>query len=382
MNRTFKKRLSLLLSFFMMLGLVPAALAADIFQTTDRVNFRTGPSLDANIIRTLEPGTDVEALEYDPADWSKVAINGTAGYIRSDYLSRSIQNVQERAAAPAGGSMAFRTAARVNFRTSPSLDAGIIRTLEPGTDVEALEYDPADWSKVAISGTAGYIRSDYLARSVQNVQERAAAPAESSMTFKTTARVNFRTGPSLDADIIRLLDAGTDVQALEYDPNGWSKVSEDGTVGYIRSDFLFRSDSSGAGNSDAELLEWSVVKTIIKNYSPIQVVDVRTGTSYSIQSFSFKNHADVEPLTKADTDIIHGLYGGAWSWDPRPVLVTISGRKVAAAINGMPHGGGTIADNGMSGQICLHFYGSTTHNGNTSYEKTLQDAVMESWNSR
>jgi hypothetical protein len=99
------------------------------------------------------------------------------------------------------------------------------------------------------------------------------------------------------------------------------------------------------------------------------VFDVRTGLTYNVKSFSNGLHADVEPITANDTAIMLKTYGGAWKWNPRPVWVTVNGRTIAVSINGMPHGGDTNPNNNMNGQICIHFRGSTTHNGNQSFAK-------------
>ncbi|MCL2167293.1 MAG: hypothetical protein FWH49_08420 [Clostridiales bacterium] len=129
----------------------------------------------------------------------------------------------------------------------------------------------------------------------------------------------------------------------------------------------------------ALLLPWEEVKVLFERYVPVQVIDVRTGETYQIQSFSNGKHADVEPLTKADTDILYRTFNSKWAWETRPVWVILGDLTIAASINGMPHGGGTIADNGMNGQICLHFLGSQTHNGNTRFEKRHQDDVLAAW---
>ena len=129
-----------------------------------------------------------------------------------------------------------------------------------------------------------------------------------------------------------------------------------------------------------ELLDWSLVKTIFKVGLTASVYDVRSGLTYKVKSFSNGNHADVEPITADDTAIMLKTYGGAWKWDPRPVWVTVNGRTIAGSINGMPHGGDTNPNNNMAGQICIHFRGSTTHNGNLAFAQDHQDAVTEAWN--
>jgi len=354
-----------------MIGLAQTVFAADAFQTTSGVNLRTSPSTDADIVRTVDIGSTVEMLQHDPADWSRVRINGTTGYIRSDFL------VVPTGSTPA----AFRTTSGVNLRTSPSTDADIIRTVDVGTAVEMLQHDPADWSRVRINGTTGYIRSDFLAWAGQSAPQAASAPAAApSQTlsfFRTTAGVNFRSSPSTDADIIRVLNTGTTVEMLQHDPANWSRVRINGTVGYISSEFL----SAGAGH--VEFLEWSIARRIVQNGVPMRVVDVRTGISFYLQSFSIGGygiggHADVEPLTQADTDAILRSRNGVWAWAPRPVWVSIGDRTIAAALNGMPHDVSTIANNGMNGHLCLHFYGTRTRS--QTYQRDLNNAVREAWN--
>lgn len=91
------------------------------------------------------------------------------------------------------------------------------------------------------------------------------------------------------------------------------------------------------------------------------VIDVYTGISYNVDRVGGSKHADVEPLTKEDTAKLKASYGGAWSWDRRPVVVKINGEWIAGSINGMPHGYETVAGNGMDGQVCIHFLNSRTH---------------------
>ena len=344
-----------------MFAVVQTSLAAEMRVSEENVNFRTEGSLDAEVIRTLDAGVNVEVLEHRPGGWSRVDVNGTIGYIKSDYLT-----------IPAGAaSVAFKTTDGVNFRTGPSLEADIITSISLGTSVEVLEHDATGWSKVDFNGTVGYINSDFL-----SLTGAGATNGTVSGYLKTIDGVNFRTGPSIDASIITTLVANTSVEVIERDADGWTKARYDGNVGYIKSEFL-----SVTGRT-VELLEWSYVRTIMKTGVQIHVIDVRTGISYNIQCFSKGDHADVEPLTKADTDTMFNIRGGIWSWAARPVWVSIDNRLIAASLHGMPHDVSTIADNGMNGHLCLHFLGSTTSSSSASYKADLQNAVQEAWNAR
>jgi len=57
-------------------------------------------------------------------------------------------------------------------------------------------------------------------------------------TFRTTGDVNLRSEPSTDASVVSVVYNSTNVEVLEHNPAGWSRVSVGGSTGYIRSDFL------------------------------------------------------------------------------------------------------------------------------------------------
>ena len=133
--------------------------------------------------------------------------------------------------------------------------------------------------------------------------------------------------------------------------------------------------------NNVQLLNWSEVRNIMPQNTPLQVLDVRTGTIYYIQSFSHGSHADVTPVSASDTEIMFNTFGRRWSWEVRPVIISFNGLQIAASINGQPHGGaGRVGVNNMHGHVCLHFSGSNVHNGNASFARLHQDVVMEAYN--
>jgi len=246
----------------------------------------------------------------------------------------------------------------------------IIRTVPVNASVEVIEQQSNGWSNVRHNGTSGFIRSDFLSESGAAPSSGAAAIG----TLRTVTGVNFRTGPSTNNSIIRLLPVNTSVDILENQSNGWSKVRHNNTEGFIRSDLL------SSGTNTVELIDWSVAKNIVPTGVNMSVVDVRTGITFQLRGFSKSGHIDVEPPTQADTDAIFKTRNGVWSWAARPVWVTVGDRTFAAALNGMPHDVSTIRDNGMDGHLCLHFNGTVTNS--QSYQRDLRNAVMEAFNAR
>ncbi|NLU50275.1 MAG: hypothetical protein GXX09_07690 [Syntrophomonadaceae bacterium] len=125
-----------------------------------------------------------------------------------------------------------------------------------------------------------------------------------------------------------------------------------------------------------ELIPWSQARSILGMFDIALVTDVNTGKSFWVQRRGGTNHADVQPLTARDSRIMKSIYQGKWSWERRAIIVACRNRRVAASMNGMPHGAGAIGDNDFDGHFCIHFYGSKTHRGNRVDERH-QNMVLE-----
>jgi len=377
-NRYLRKILFIIIISILAFALVQTATATtETFITTAGINLRSSASTNANVVTTIPQGYNVTLISNDPAGWSRVRINGTEGFVSSEFLTFPA------ARAP----LTFRTTAGVNLRSAANTNAEVLRTISIGTDIEVLTHDPAGWSRVRINGTEGFVSSEFLLRPVAatppatTAQTAAApaaatatpAPAQSVVIIQTSSGVNFRSGPSTNANVIRVLDRGTSVEVLGTAANAgdWSSVRINGTTGYIRTDVLH------SGPRNVELLTMDQVRSLIPINRDITLTDVRTGRQFNIRAFSLGRHADVETSTQRDTDIKFDIRGGRWSWAARPVWVHLGDRTIAASINGMPHDVDFIPGNGMNGHLCLHFHGTVTNN--QRYQADLRNAIAEAY---
>lgn len=222
-------------------------------------------------------------------------------------------------------------------------------------------------------------------------------------SFITTANLNLRPTPCTNNPRLALVQRGTIIDVLDERDGEWFSVYFDGMFGYMSAEFLqvyipgqaitnnaapvsldIGNNTSQASQSpvgNVEMISWSEARNILPKNTRFTVVDVRTGLRFQLISFSHGSHADVFPATTADTDIMRQAWGGSWSWDTRPVLVMVGDRTFAASMSGMPHAGGGNRGNGMTGHVCMHFYGSRTHNGNRAHEADHQASVREAYNS-
>lgn len=194
--------------------------------------------------------------------------------------------------------------------------------------------------------------------------------------FVTTARLNMRPTPCTSGERLTVVQPGRHVEVLDFLCGEWFSVSYGGFVGYMYAQFLRDSDAVGTFGY-VEKLEWRAAQGLMTLGTIFTVVDVRTGITWEMASFSNGNHADVEPITAEDTALMLAAFG-SWTWTPRPVLVMVGGRTIAASVNGMPHGGST-RNNNMDGHVCLHFFGSTTHINSASHVRDHQNAVAEAY---
>ena len=124
--------------------------------------------------------------------------------------------------------------------------------------------------------------------------------------------------------------------------------------------------SRSGGHGTVAALAWDVVNPLWPVGTTAHVYDIDTGLYFTAWREFGTLHADVEPLTKQDTEIMRRIYSGSWSWSRRAIIVELGGRYIAASMNGMPHGQEKILDNDFHGQFCIHFLDSRLHKNHKS----------------
>lgn len=160
------------------------------------------------------------------------------------------------------------------------------------------------------------------------------------------------------------------------------------SLGFITFTVSRGSAKRGAG----EYLDWKdVKKMLVRNKTVLTVQDLKTGMKFKVKVTAGSNHADVEPPSKNDTNIMKKIWGG-FTWERRPVLVYLNGRVIAASMTAMPHAGveskpagknvsgrsagygygynyDFVKGNGMSGHVDIHFKNSRRHKDNRKDSK-------------
>jgi hypothetical protein len=189
-------------------------------------------------------------------------------------------------------------------------------------------------------------------------------------------------------------------------------ISVSGKIGKVTRGVLFKEKESTDAAKSGEL---SLMKTVSYSkagsfdwFNTVQyiwdrgmdavVTDVDTGKSFQVRRTFGTNHADVEPITRADAKMIKEIWGG-WTWTRRAVLVQVGDYILAGSMSAMPHAGvddapavsvvsgrsggygrgnnlDEVKNNGVNGVMDLHFLNSRNHNTNL-VKKAHQDMVKK-----
>jgi len=382
------------------------------------VNLRKGPSTGSEALGRFDK--DEVIAYYGTAEshgrtWYLVQKNGQQGYVLgtcvqlagSGTAAPGATPAPDAAATPSGNADYIQTTKdKVWIRKAPSTEAHTKGQAALGTVLHTtgtVAENGARWYLVEVEGTVCYIMAKYC-QPVTEAEYKAyqaahtpapvtAAPAkadQSNLAATTKERVILRAAGEADGTELTVLNSAGKVCTLLGGTNvsdgyTWYQVQVKGMTGWIRGDLLRvlskaeaaayeKSAAAGVALNKPELADWNTsdIQRVFYKGCVATLTDVKTGISFKIKRWSGGQHADVEPLTAADTAAMCKVYGVSKSqeieeknlYQRRAVLITVGGRTFAASMFGFAHNypeGDTIANNEFKGQFCIHFVNSKIH---------------------
>lgn len=140
----------------------------------------------------------------------------------------------------------------VNVRTSDSETADKLGKVQKGDTITVLEQKINGWSKIIYEGKEAYIKSEFLeiigeesndSATAQNnepeeVDEEAIANSPSSGKAKAKDTVNIRKSASTDAEKVAVAYKGEEMEVVQKQADGWTKVKYSGKTGFVKSEYL------------------------------------------------------------------------------------------------------------------------------------------------
>lgn len=238
--------------------------------------------------------------------------------------------------------------------------------------------------KVALVVSVAILFIFFFYRGVHNISDRIMSAEITSLSYEATVvlknnDVLKRLGEGISQ--AQISNSGSNMQykyKLSVNKKNSTLIflfSEPGTLFEARTGRFYMLKNKGASleaalkelerqNPYGEFLTWDIAKKVFLKHDKARVVDFESGLDFWVQRRAGSSHADVQPLTATDSAIMKKIYGGKWSWRRRAVIVEVKGRRIAASMNGMPHGSGAIRGNKFNGHSCIHFRDSKLHDKN------------------
>ena len=221
-------------------------------KTTDVVNVRSSDSVEADRLGKTSKGQILELVEEKVNGWSKIIFEGKEGYIKSEFLVAEETEMQLSTEVPENAKTESvpeidnstkkegKLTDTVNVRKTPSTDADIVGILTKGTEIEVLEQMNNGWTKINHANGPAYVKSDFITilGELQEEEKEETTATVVTQKAKLTDTVNVRKNSSTSADIIGILNKGSEIEVIEQMSNGWTKINHPNGIAYVKSDFV------------------------------------------------------------------------------------------------------------------------------------------------
>ena len=394
-------------------------LTSYVITTYNDVNLRDSYSLDATKIYQVDKGVVMpfsEMKKVGTTEWYAVVYKDQPLWVHGDFVKvMTMKEYQDYVAE--NPDVVPDPEANLGY-VKLIMDNVYIRNAAAGTAIDQLRLGTvlpyyADniqgggyfWYRIQTpKGEFGYIRSDMVAKCEENgdplptptpdLGDLSAAPKMQQMTSYVTLYQGMTTSETTQRRVRNLVQElinqgyytgdvtssyTTQVKEAVKIFQTVNDLSATGTADSATQHALFGTRPDKAGDVTnlefsiypVEKIDWFVggIQEMLPRGAKFKIYDVKTKIVWWAYRQAGSRHMDIETLTAEDSARLCQIYGvknlqqivDENKWQRRPCLVTIGTRTFAASLDGMQHGSDTIANNGMDGQVCLHFTNSQGH---------------------
>lgn len=200
-----------------------------------RVNLRSGPGYEYNVLSSYAPGTIVTVYSRGDRFWF-VNAQGASGYMDRNFLRDGTSPGPAPVPDPVPGvtnAIITPRLGSLNLREQASTSSRIIGAY-PGNTAVIVTKQGLTWCRVSIpsAGTSGYMMTRYLTLY--------GLPAVPTLRVRhpNGSYVNLRTSPSQSAGRVTLRVPHNSIVTVLTPGGEWTQVKYDGKTGYMMSYFL------------------------------------------------------------------------------------------------------------------------------------------------
>jgi uncharacterized protein YgiM (DUF1202 family) len=325
--------------------------------TAEEVNMRLRPTTDAPVVTVLQKGDRIGVFCEEQTGWYRVIFGNYRGYVSTEFIYLASSNSLTGHVLNDG----------LHVRQFANDYSDAMGELTVGTPVSILDM-AGDWYLLESDAVKGFVSKDSIEISKSGSTASLLKPGMKGVAVADMQR-ELRNRGFFGGSITGYYGdlTLTAVKAFQKE----AKLSQDGIVGAETLELLYGDNdikttaSEMAGiKGEVKLSDWDTINGKWKKGTYATVTDVKTGIQFKVYRFGGWFHADCEPATAADTAKMKKACGGSWTWNRRPIWVTINGVTYAASQHDMPHMVDVVADNDFPGHFCIHFNHSKVHETN------------------
>lgn len=338
--------------------------------TGEEVNMRLRPSDDAPVVTVLQKGDRIGVYCEEQPGWYRAIFGNYRGYVNSEFVFL----------ATADSMIGLVLADETQIRQFANEYSESMGELTVGTAIEITDM-VGDWYYTETDSGSGYVNKAGIELSKSDSAVSLLKPGMQGVAVAGMQRElrdrGFFAGSVTGYYGDLTLEA---VKSFQKEAH----LSQDGIVGEKTLELLYGDNdiqttaAKMAGiKGEVVLSDWDTIGTKWKKGTYATVTDVKTGIQFRVYRFGGWYHADCEPATAADTAKMKKACGGAWTWNRRPIWVTLdsNGITYAASQHDMPHMVDVVKGNDFPGHFCIHFNHSKVHE--TSKECPRHQACVQ-----
>lgn len=149
---------------------------------------------------------------------------------------------------------------RLNFRSGMGTNYSSKMVIPANSKFTLIMQYSNGWSKITYNGTTGYVSSKYISKS-SSTNNNSKSYYKNYAIYKTTATLNLRSGMGTNYKSLLKIPYGASVKVYS-NSNGWSKVTYNGTTGYVCSKYL-TTNTSNSSNVNTNNKGGKILNTLI-----------------------------------------------------------------------------------------------------------------------
>lgn len=218
------------------------------------LNFRDKPSTSGKLLAQIPAGTPLQRTGRSD-EWSRVIYNGQEGYVSANFVSTEAPIIDLFGEKLQVCDEELYTTDKLNFREIPSKDGKVIKVLNRAVKVHCTATGE-NWSRIVIGDQEGFVASQFLSKEEPAPLETQAptpvvvnpepqvieTPNEAGFTdcnevIRVTTNLRMREGPNAVANVITVLNKGTEVQCTGKNDQ-WARVNYGGRTGYVSLEYV------------------------------------------------------------------------------------------------------------------------------------------------